>query len=134
MLVLGRNQDLHVPGLLPLIDRDLDGHEAAEILQQLFGLIVQVTLLLGTQTTMTRRDLDLHPCAPCYDFRPAASGSRGGDYKKVPPIGASGQDDNAKIVPAFLSGEAGPPYPRVPSRYYPQPVPSRIVGTIAVIL
>jgi hypothetical protein len=71
MLVLGRNQDLHVPGLFALIDSDLNGHQTIEIFEQLFGLIVQVTLLLGTQTTVARCDLDLHPCAPCMIVLPA---------------------------------------------------------------
>jgi hypothetical protein len=71
MLVLSRNQDFHVPGLFALIDGDLNGHQTIEIFEQLFGLIVQVTLLLGTQTTMARCDLDLHPCAPCMIFLPA---------------------------------------------------------------
>ena len=116
MLVLGRDQDLHVPGLLPLVDRDLDRHQAAEILQQLFGLIVQVTLLLGTQTTVTSRDLDLHPGAPCYVFRPAAS-SRAAATTKITPDRCLGQDHTAKIVP--------PPSPARPA-----PVPSRRLGTI----
>jgi hypothetical protein len=33
MLVLGRDQDLHIPSLLPLIHRDLDGHEATEVFE-----------------------------------------------------------------------------------------------------
>ncbi len=40
MLVLCRNQDLHVPGLLALIDGNLDRHQPTKVLEQLFRFIV----------------------------------------------------------------------------------------------
>src|SRR5208337_1287772 len=64
VLMLGRNQDLDIPGLLSLIDRNLDGHQSTEILEQLLGFVMQVMLLLGIQSTVPSRDLDLHSSTP----------------------------------------------------------------------
>jgi hypothetical protein len=92
MLMLSRNQDLDVPGLLPLIDRNLDGHQPAKILAQLLSLIVQVTLLFGTQATVACRDLDLHSSAPCLVILPTPPYASDGDSKKLTPCGVFGQD------------------------------------------
>src|SRR4051812_13873511 len=64
VLVFRRHQDLHIPALLPLVDGHLDGHQSSKILAQFLSLIVQVLLLLRAQAAVTRRDLDMHSCAP----------------------------------------------------------------------
>jgi hypothetical protein len=81
VLVFGRNQDLDVPGLLALIDRNLDSHESTEILEQLLSFVVQVMLLLGIQGTVPRRDLDLHSSAPSLTFLPTSPSASDGDSK-----------------------------------------------------
>jgi hypothetical protein len=81
VLVLGRNQDLDIPGLLSLIDRNLDGHQSTEILEQLLGFVMQVLLLLGIQSTVPSRNLDLHSSAPSLTPLPTSPSASDGDSK-----------------------------------------------------
>ena len=71
MLVLGRDADLHLPGVFDVIDGDLDRHQPAEVFEQFLGFVAEVALLLRPQTAMAGRNLDLHPSAPCLVIPPA---------------------------------------------------------------
>jgi hypothetical protein len=64
MLVFGRDQDFHFPCMFALVRFHFNRHQAPEVLEQFFGLIVQVTLLIGAQPAVASRYLDLHPGAP----------------------------------------------------------------------
>ena len=48
MFMLGRDQDFDFPAMFAVVDRDFDRHQAGKVLEQLLGLIMQITLLLGT--------------------------------------------------------------------------------------
>src|SRR5512135_1621385 len=65
VLVLGRDEDFHLPGMLEVIDGHLDRHQPAEVFEQLLGLVVEIALLLRSQAAMAGRYLDVHPSAPC---------------------------------------------------------------------
>ena len=71
VLVLGRDTDLHLPGVLDVVDGHLDRHQPAEILEQLLGLFAGgSSCCSGPKTAVAGRYLDLHPSAPCLDHPP----------------------------------------------------------------
>src|SRR5215469_11393405 len=71
MFMLGRDADLHLPGVFDVIDGDLDRHQPTEVFEQFLSFVAEVALLLQPQTAMAGRYLDLHPSAPCLVTPPA---------------------------------------------------------------
>jgi len=45
VLMLGRDEDFHFPGMLVMVDGDLDLHQPAEILEELLRFIVHIIVL-----------------------------------------------------------------------------------------
>jgi hypothetical protein len=80
MFVFGRDQDFYLPAVLAMIDCDFDRHQAPEVLEKLFGLIMHVALLIGFQSTVPGRNLNLHPRAPWQVVSSSSSFTDKGDY------------------------------------------------------
>src|SRR5271157_2252587 len=60
-------------------------------------------LLLGIQSTVPRRDLDLHSSAPSLTFLPTSPSASDGDSKNLTPFRVLGQDyTEAKIIQALF--------------------------------
>ncbi len=77
VLVLGRDEDLDVPGVLAVVDRHLDRHQAAEVLLAASRPSRAGNRAgFGRQAAVAGRDLDLHPSDslpdPAARMRPAA--------------------------------------------------------------
>ena len=121
VLVLGRDQNLDLPAVLAVIDRDFDRHQATEVFEQLLGLIVQVTLLLGVQPTVTGRYLDLHPTCSLVG-RPVILVSRTKATIKINPIPTVPVKTPPDSKPARVSCTV---QPRVPAKIMGRTLPRR---------
>jgi len=80
VLVLCGDQDFYLPTVLAMVHGDFDRHQAAEVFEKLFGLIMHVTLLIRLQNAVTGRYLNLHPRSPWQVVLSSSVITEKGDY------------------------------------------------------
>ena len=123
VLVLGRNQDLDIPGLFSLIDRNLNGHQSAEIFEQLLSFVMQVDVAApdSKHRAESRSRFALIRSFPDPSANLAVSEQW--QLQNLTHFRAVGQDyTEAKIIQALFFRTAGP-------RIDLQPAVNTILGT-----